>query len=79
MMGCIVILGGIVGKVLLAGVVSYIEMFPLDLIRDPEIVLFHGAGAVLFDSVIGDARGRGIVTMDWGGWLGMPQFFQCET
>ena len=56
----------------------YIELFSLDLIGYPEIVLFHGAGAVFLDGVVGNARGRGVVTMDWGGWLWVSQFLEGE-
>ncbi len=36
-------------------------------------------GAVLFDSVVGNAAGSVVVSLDRHGWLGMAQFGQGDT
>eukprot|EP00986_Skeletonema_menzelii_P016804 scaffold15947_cov140-Skeletonema_menzelii.AAC.1 len=55
-----------------------IKLFAFYLVSYPEIVLFHGAGTVFLDCVVGNARGRGVVAMYWGRWLRVSQFLKGE-
>lgn len=51
----------------------------IDPVADPVETHVHGAGAALFDRVIGNAFGTFIIGLDGGGRLWMAQFFQGDT
>ena len=54
-----------------AGVVLHIKISHFHLVAPVKISHFHRAGAVLLDSLVRDAHRCCIVTMDWGGQLGI--------
>ncbi len=68
MMFCRMVLGDIVTKVFSSRVPRYINVFVASLVRDPKIAHFHRAGALAFYSVIGDAAGCVVVTVN-GRWF----------
>jgi hypothetical protein len=49
----------------------------IDAITNPIKTHFHCVGLALFDGVIGDSGGSGVVSFDWCGWLRMSEFFKC--
>ena len=68
------------GRVMCSEVVSQIvsvtapvdrELVVGDAVFDPVEAHVNGFGRTLFDSVVGDAGGAGIVSLDGSGWLGM--------
>ena len=69
------VFGDVVAKVFGTWVPKDTHVFVGDLVDDPKIAHFHGAGSLAFDSVIGDANGGGVVTVNGRGRLGMAHFF----
>jgi hypothetical protein len=68
------------GRVMFSEVVSQIvsaaapvdkELALGDAVSDPVEAHVDGFGAALFDGVVGNARGTGVVGLDGSGWLGM--------
>ena len=45
-------------------------------VLEPVVVHVDGFGAPLLDGVVGEAGARGVVDLDGGGRLGMPEFFE---
>jgi hypothetical protein len=72
------VLGGIDAKVLGTRVPRDINIFIADLVRDPKVAHLHRAGPLAFDSVIGNADGSFVVTVNGRGRLGVPHFFKDE-
>jgi hypothetical protein len=79
MMFCGMMLGWIVAKVFGTWVPCDIDVFVADLVRDPKVAHFHGAGPLAFHGVIGNANGGFVVAVDGCGGLGVPHFFQDES
>jgi hypothetical protein len=68
----------VVREVFLAGVPTEL-VHPLGhFVTDPKEPHFHRARALAFDGIIGNAHGRGIITMHWGLWLGVAHVGQGE-
>jgi len=68
--------GNIISKVETPGCPIDIELFVQDSVLDPVETHVNSLGTFLFDSVIGNACGRGVVSLERGGWLGMPHFIE---
>ncbi len=69
----------IIGKIFLSRVpVTNIVGILCYLVTNPKISHFHRLRTLAFDSVVRDTDGRGVVAMDRGFWLGVPQFLKCE-
>ena len=73
-----VMLGIIIGFVCLTGLPINHEFSLADLVSDPEEAHVHGFGALLFDGIVGNASGCGIVSYNWSGILGMAKFFESD-
>ena len=71
-------LGVIVTQVLEAGMPMDTELLAGNLISNPEVAHFHGARSLAFDSVVGNAGGGCVVTVDCGRWLGVTEFVKDE-
>jgi len=67
-------LGEIVGKAIGAAVPMDNVLALGNAVLDPVEMHVHGTGAALLDSVVEDASGAGIVSLDWSGRLGMAHF-----
>ena len=74
-----VMLGVIVTKVFVAGAPVDEEVALADAILEPVESHVHGFGAFLFDGVVGEAGGRGVVSLDGRGWLWVAKFFEGDT
>jgi hypothetical protein len=70
---------GVVTQVFLSEMPSHIKFSIFHLIADVEISHFHGAGALFLDGSIGNACSRGIIAVEWCGWLRVAKFFQGES
>ena len=51
------------------------ELALLDSVSNPVKAHVNGFGPFLFDSVIGDTFGTGVVGLNGSGWLGVSQEF----
>ena len=70
-------LGKVVGKVI-GPTAPMDDVLALgNAVLDPVETHVHDAGAALLDSVIDDASGAGVVSLDWSGRLGVAHF--CES
>ena len=59
--------------------------FPVDVelslahpVADPIEAHVDGFGAFLFDGVVGNSGGGAVVSNNWGGGLGMAEFFKTR-
>ena len=71
------VLGEVVGQIVGAAAPVDEELAFGDAVFDPVEAHVDGFGAALFDSVIGNAGGAGVIGLDGSGWLGMPHFVEC--
>jgi hypothetical protein len=71
--------GVVVTHVLQAGVPMDTELFAGYLVCNPEVTHFHGAGALAFNSVVGNAGGGRVVAVYGSGWLGVAKFVEYES
>jgi len=70
--------GEVIGKIVFAlGPVDE-ELALADAIADPVKAHVDGFGPALFDGVVGNAGGTGIVGIDPGGCLRVPEFFEGD-
>eukprot|EP00980_Cylindrotheca_fusiformis_P000015 scaffold5_cov98-Cylindrotheca_fusiformis.AAC.2 len=65
------VLGEVIGKVGAAGFPKHVELSLGDAVADPVVAHVDVASLVLFDGVVGDTRGGGVVSLDGRGWLRM--------
>jgi hypothetical protein len=70
------VLGDVITKVFSARMPDDSCMFVADLIDNPKVAHFHCAGALSLYGIVGNADCCGVITVDWGGWLGMAHFLQ---
>ena len=68
----------VVCQIFLSGMPCDIEVSNFHLICDPKEILFHGARALFFDSVVCDGNCGGVVAMHWCRGLFVPDFFKGE-
>ena len=68
--------GVVVAHVLEAGMPMYTELFAGNLVRNPEVSHLHGTGALVFNSVVGNAGGSRVVAVNGRGWLGVAKFME---
>jgi len=52
------------------------ELALLDPVSDPIEAHIHRSGLSLFEGVVGDARGSGVIGFDWRWWLGMSESYK---
>jgi hypothetical protein len=71
--------GDVVAQVFSAGVPMDVQVLVADLVDDPKVAHFHGAGPLAFDCVVGDTDGGGVITVYGRGGLGMSHFFQDKS
>ena len=64
----------VVAQVFLSWVVMHGESLMYFAIKQPKISHFHRPGALTLHSVVDDAHGGGVVTVDGYGGLGMAHF-----
>jgi len=55
-----------------------VELALLFAIAEPIEAHVHSLGAFLFDCAIGNPTGSVVVSLEWGGWLGVAQFMQSS-
>jgi hypothetical protein len=73
-----VVLADIVGLVQAAFLPVYDKLLVVDTVADPVKLHGNGFGLFLLDGVIGDAGRRVVVCVNWGWWLWVPNFLQCN-
>jgi hypothetical protein len=66
MVGPNVVLALIISKIFLSRVPSDVILILCNLVTNPKITHLHQTGALLFDRIICDANGSGIVAIDRG-------------
>jgi hypothetical protein len=66
----------IIAHVFLSGLIMKFEILLSFSVQEPELTHFHGAGALLFDSVVDNANGSSIVNVYWCWRLWMPKLVQ---
>ena len=66
------VFGVVVTQILESGMPFYIELFAGNLVCNPEISHFHQTGLLVFNCVIGNSSGGGVVTVDWCWRLRVP-------
>ena len=71
---CCVVFRWIVAQFFLTGLIIKLEVLLCFSIQEPEISLFRCMGALLFDSVIDNANGSGVVDVNGCWWLWMAKF-----
>lgn len=71
MMGRRMVLREVVGQVVGAFLPVDAEVALADSVADPIKAHVYGFGSTLFDFVVDDAFGNGIVSLDWSGRLGV--------
>lgn len=71
------VLGEIIGKIVTAFLPVDSELALADAIADPVEAHVDGFGAALLDSVVDDAFGTGVVSLDWSGGLGPAHGDEC--
>ena len=79
MVCAVMVFRGIIPEVLLPGVVFNIEQFLCLMAQQPKISHVHCTRTLSFDCVRANAHHRDVIAMYGGGWLGMANFFQCES
>jgi hypothetical protein len=67
-----------VSKVYRAGLSVDEELALPDMILDPIKMHIHGFGSFLFDHVIGESCGSGIIGLHWCWWLRMANFIEGD-
>ncbi len=75
-MGWRVMFGEVIGQINSATAPVDKELALGDMVLDPVKVHANGFGARLFDSVIDNAGGIGVASLDGSGQLWMPQFVE---
>lgn len=68
--------GVVVGKVFVALAPVDKEVALTDAVSYPIETHVHGLGAALFDGVVADAGGAGVVGLDGSGWLWVMHVFE---
>jgi hypothetical protein len=77
-MGRGMVLDKVVSEVLVGSFLPMDTVLALtDSVTDPIIVHVDGAGAMLFDSIVDNTIGGGIVSLHRGGWLWPAHFVEC--
>jgi len=51
-----------------------VELSLLLAVTEPIEAHVHSLGMLLLDSAIGNSAGSVVVSLEWGGWLGVTQF-----
>ena len=69
-------LGEVVSQVVFAFFPKYFKLVLADAISYPVETHVNSFGALLFDCVIDNSKGCGIVSLDGGGWLWVTKKFQ---
>ncbi len=67
-----------IGKVVLSGSKIHENVSLSHTVLNPIPAHVHGFGPFLLHGAIGKTVGGGVIDLDWGGPLGMPQFFECR-
>jgi hypothetical protein len=52
------------------------ELVLRDVVAYPVEAHVHVVGLALFEGIVCNARGSGVVGFDWHGWLGVSKFFK---
>ena len=69
-----VMFGEIVAHVLESRVPFDIKLCVSNLVSNPKIVHFHGAGTLVLAGVVGNSGSSGVLTMDGSWWLWVAKF-----
>lgn len=69
-------LGEIIGTVGFARFPENMELALADSVPYPIKAHVNSFGTLLFDSVISNASGSGVISLERGGWLRVPKFFK---
>ena len=69
----------IIAYVFLSGLIMKFEILLSFPVQQPEVMHFHGTGALTFDSVIDNANGSSVVNVNWCWRLWMPKLVQGKT
>jgi hypothetical protein len=69
----------IIAHVFLSGLIIKFEILLSFSVQQPEVMHFHGTGALSFDSVIDNANGSSAVNVNWCWRLWMPKLVQGKT
>ena len=72
----IIYLGLVITQILSAGVVAYLDHALGFLTRQQEIVLVHCKRLLMFDGVVGDISGGGVIAVDGGRRLWVTKFLE---
>ncbi len=73
--GC-VMFRRVITHVFLSGLIMKFEILLSFPVQQPEVMHFHGPGALMFDSVIDNVNGSSIVNVYWCWRLWMPKLVQ---
>ena len=66
----------VIAHVFLSRLIMKFEIRLSFLVQQPEVMHFHGAGALTFDSVIDNANGSSVANVYWCWRLWMPKLVQ---
>ena len=69
--------GEVVSQIVLTFFPKYFKLVLANTVSYPIEAHVNGFGAFLFDCVIYNAIGCSIVSLDWGGRLGVTEKFEC--
>ena len=69
-------LAGVVSKVLVTGFPMDNELALANTVADTVKAHVNGFGSLLFNGVVDDTFGGGVVSLDGGRWLGVAEFFK---
>jgi hypothetical protein len=74
-----VVFRGIIAQVFLPGLIVKFEVLLSFPIKQPEVLHFHGAGALVFGGIVDNADGGSVVDVNRHWWLWVSKFGKSET